>query len=73
MPRTLDEHERNLLETMIDQTSVASVVSALSAICAEKAEHISGAWQDRNLSDAWARVARQLEQQLDFVERHLGE
>lgn len=46
------------LERLIDSTSLTAVLNALTEICHGKAEHVSSAWQDRNLSARWQTAAR---------------
>lgn len=49
------------LENMIDRTSIAAVLSALSGVCELKAEHIDTNWQDKHLASRWRRWARTME------------
>jgi hypothetical protein len=56
MMRDLNQTEKFELETLIDRTSLQSVLMALSEICCEKAEHVETAWQDKHLARAWRTV-----------------
>lgn len=49
------------LEGAIDESSLASVIEALSVIAYEKAEHIRSTWQDQQTARMWTRNARRLE------------
>lgn len=51
--RELDAQEREALERMIDNTDIIAVMTALSEICGEKADHIEANWQDKPLARAW--------------------
>lgn len=44
------------LEGLIDSTTLASVVEALSEIAYAKAEHLESNWQDANAAREW-RIA----------------
>jgi hypothetical protein len=47
----------NTLETLIDKHGLAAVLSAMSEVCAEKAEHIRSNWQDRATAKPWDEVS----------------
>jgi hypothetical protein len=49
------------LEQMIDAQGLTFVVTTLSVICAEKAEHIRTNWQDRGLAKVWDADFRTLD------------
>lgn len=48
------------LEATIDKHGMADVMQMLVHICDEKAAHIENNWQDKELADAWYRVADKL-------------
>jgi len=48
------------LERMVDATSLTTVVSQLSEICFDKADHISSNWQDEGLASIWQDLAESL-------------
>jgi penicillin-binding protein 1C len=48
--RDLNQTEKLELETLIDQTSLQSVLMALSEICGEKAEHVETAWHAASIA-----------------------
>lgn len=54
------ENYTRQLEDILDRTSLQDILSALSAICADKAEHVSSNWQDEALAKAWQRAAEYL-------------
>lgn len=49
------------LEAMIDKHGLLHILTGLSLICAEKAEHIRLNWQDKALARDWDRVAARLD------------
>lgn len=49
------------LERLIDESSLAEVVDALTTICYEKAEHISSDWQDDSLARQWTKAGKLLD------------
>lgn len=49
------------LEALVDGSSLAAVLDALSFLCDLKRDHIMESWQDRNLAASWSRLARQIE------------
>lgn len=51
----------NELEALIDRHSLAHVVTGLSLICSEKAEHLRSNWQDKTAAKAWDADAKTLE------------
>lgn len=59
--RPLTAAQRIDLESMIDDTSLASVVVALAEIAREKAEHIRANWQDAATARTWDSDAARLE------------
>jgi hypothetical protein len=48
------------VEALIDHHGVQQVLSVMSIICAEKAEHIVASYDDRPLARKWVRAANQL-------------
>ncbi len=40
-------------ETLIDHSSLATVLEALSQVCWEKADHLRSNWQDRATAKCW--------------------
>lgn len=49
---------QNVVEEMIDASSVAAVADAIEEVCNGKAEHLLTNWQDRGAAKAWERLAR---------------
>ncbi len=48
------------IERLIDQHGVQQVLSVMSVIAAEKAEHIMASYGDRHLARKWVRAANKL-------------
>ena len=48
----------NVIEGLVDSTSLTDVLDALAAVCAAKAEHLAVNWQDHASSREWERNAR---------------
>lgn len=57
----VDKDEREILERLIDKHGIQGVVSELSAICSEKAEHIAHNWQDTKLARVWMGHAKKID------------
>lgn len=49
------------LEALIDKHGLTMVVTGLSLICSEKAEHIRANWQDRVTAKVWDADAKTLD------------
>lgn len=50
----------NTLETLIDRNGLAAVLSALSQICSDKAEHLRSNWQDEASAKEWDKHSRRI-------------
>ena len=48
---------QTVLEDLVDQTSLADVIEALSNVAHCKSEHILTNWQDQDLAECWTRAA----------------
>ena len=59
--RVLTQDERNTIESLIDSSSLANVVDALTTICYEKADHIDSNWQDHGLARMWTKAGKSIE------------
>ena len=57
------------LEALIDQHGVVEVLRTLGAVCYAKEEHITGAWQDLHLANAWCTVGNQMHRAADHAAR----
>jgi hypothetical protein len=57
------EHEdlEAQLESLVDQTSLLSVLETLTDICHGKAEHLRSNWQDNTAAKAWEKDAHTLD------------
>lgn len=60
MAREITQESRERIEALIDETSLAEVLGAISQICDEKASHIDDNWQDKRLAKAWDRASAKL-------------
>lgn len=58
--KTLSDETKLTLESMVDSTSVSTLIETLSEICWEKAQHIRDNWQDEPLAQVWERAGNQL-------------
>lgn len=47
------------IETLIDQSSVLDVLTAIECICSEKAAHIRHNWQDNLMARQWDSASKQ--------------
>lgn len=52
---------REMLEALIDASTLQLVIEDLAAICEDKAIHISEAYSDKRTANRWGRAARALE------------
>ena len=58
---TLTDQDRAKLETdFVDAFGLDDLIEALALICAEKEEHLSHNWQDRESARVWAQAGRKL-------------
>lgn len=59
MAHAFEESSENLdlLESLVDKTSVSQIVEGLALICHMKAEHIATNWQDAVTAKAWVKGA----------------
>ena len=62
MLTTQQELERSL-EDLLDRHGLDKVLSALSTVAAEKADHVQSNWGDSNDARAWMRVSRWADRQ----------
>jgi hypothetical protein len=59
------------LEAMVDRHGVSGVLSMLSEICAEKAEHLRVNWQDRPAAGVWNRRGNAIEKVAERLTREI--
>lgn len=50
----------DVIERLIDQHGVQQVLSVMSVIAAEKAEHVMASYGDRHLARKWVQAANRL-------------
>ena len=53
----LDHDELDMLEQLIDRTSLTVVLDGIAQICSEKGEHVHVNWQDHALGEVWDNAA----------------
>jgi hypothetical protein len=49
------------LESLIDRSSLATVLEALSQVCGEKADHLRSNWQDRTTAKSWDKAGHAID------------
>jgi len=54
----MNQDQMQILESLIDQTSLSDVLEAIETIAAEKADHIQTNWQDEELAETWTRASK---------------
>lgn len=57
----MSESDADMLEQIVDRVGLDGIVSLLSEICREKAEHLRSTWQDENAARSWEADARRLD------------
>lgn len=50
----------DVLEQIIDSSSLERLLELVADVCHEKAEHLRSNWQDRNTAKSWERDAAKL-------------
>ena len=55
--KPFENAHRILLESYVDAYGMVGVLTALSEIAGEKAEHVATNWQDTKLADRWSSIA----------------
>ena len=64
----MNAHDRTMLETLIDSSSLKSMLEALQEICHEKEHHILTHWQDKPLATEWRKAATRMRRALRSFE-----
>lgn len=59
----------DVIEAVIDASSLAAIVDALSAIAGAKAEHVAHNWQDASTAKAWDKASAILQTAATRIER----
>ena len=57
----LNRKDVELLEDLIDASSLRAVGESIAGICWEKGEHLRANWQDHRSANDWERAAKRLE------------
>lgn len=66
--RTFDlANASDVLEALVDRHGLTHILTGLSLICGEKAEHIRENWQDRTTAKAWDADSRTLDKAARLV------
>jgi hypothetical protein len=61
MPLEMKQHDLNILERLVDAFGIAEVLSGLSKVCSDKAEHAAVNWQDTPLAKNWMKLSTKLD------------
>ena len=65
---SLDQDELDMLEQLIDRTSLTVVLGGIAQICSEKGEHVN--WQDHALGKVWDNAGRWLLKTGYYASKH---
>jgi hypothetical protein len=57
-----------MLEFFIDKYGIVEVLSGISYICSEKAEHVAVNWQDTALGKQWIGLSAQVDSAVARIE-----
>lgn len=68
------EHNKNLdlVEAMIDKSTLQDVLQLVAEIASAKADHIRENWQDENAAASWDASAMAIIVAADNIERLIG-
>jgi len=66
--KDMDRSDIATLEAFVDSYGIAGVLTALSWICSEKAEHCAVNWQDVNLAKRWMSNSKDIDRINSSVE-----
>lgn len=66
----MDKDDMYVLEAMIDRYGLAEVLSGISFICSEKAEHVAVNWQDTTMGKQWMKFSELVDQANARIEGH---
>ncbi|BAZ53971.1 hypothetical protein I8748_07085 [Nostoc sp. CENA67] len=58
----MNKEYMDILETLIDNLTLAAILEMLERICHKKAEYLRNHWQDETSAKLWDKAARQIEQ-----------
>jgi hypothetical protein len=58
----------SVLEGLVDEVGLASLLGSLAEVCRAKADHVASAWQDYELARQWRKAGAVLERTADRVE-----
>ncbi len=53
----LTQEGKDMLEALVDGSTLTEVLSALANICEEKCDHLRSNWQDANAAMAWQHAS----------------
>ena len=60
----------NVLETLIDRNTLATVFEAIANVCHGKAEHLKANWQDSWGEKAWTDLGIKTEKLSELAKKH---
>jgi hypothetical protein len=66
--RPMDKDSLLMLEAFIDKYGIVEVLSGISFICSEKAEHVSVNWQDAALGKHWMGLSSKVDNAVAKIE-----
>ena len=55
-----EQEQKDLLEQMIDESSVADVLHLISDVCHEKGDHVRENWQDVVTARVWDTTGKKV-------------
>jgi hypothetical protein len=69
MPFEMEQHDLDILERLVDAFGIAEVLSGLSKVCSDKAEHVAVEWQDTPLAKNWMKLSTKLDRVSANIEK----
>jgi hypothetical protein len=70
MPLEMNKHDLEILEgRFVDNFGIAEILSGLSKICSDKAEHAAVNWQDTSLAKNWMQLSAKLDRIAANIEK----
>jgi hypothetical protein len=65
----MTQQDLDILEKLVDAYGIAEVLSGLSKVCSEKAEHVAVEWQDTTLAKNWMKLSTKLDRVSANIEK----
>jgi hypothetical protein len=69
MQLEMNQKDLDILEKLVDAYGVAEVLSGLSKVCSDKAEHAAVNWQDTPLAKNWMRLSSRLDRASIIIDK----